>query len=147
MSKRVQFLRYDVGYQPTENLVTQPPDKGSNVLPTLTTDLSKAYQELEEKVSILPKLSGLTLDDFIERLAAGFTLVPPKKQNQSLADLVKETTNADRIRGMSDEELAEWIYNGISSDPCDYCKHNNLYCDGSPCQEKTGTEIIMEWLK
>lgn len=97
MSNRIQFRRYDVGYQPTKNLVTQPPDKGSNMLPILTTDLSRAYQELEEKVSILSKLSGLTLDDFIERLAAGFTLVPPKKQNTNLDDLVKKTADTGNL--------------------------------------------------
>ena len=57
------------------------------------------------------------------------------------------TTNADRIRSMSDEELAEVIYNGISSDPCDYCKHNNLHCDGSPCKGKSHTEVVVEWLQ
>ena len=56
-------------------------------------------------------------------------------------------TNADRIRAMSDEELAEWIRNGISTDPCDYCEYNNGYCDGSPCRGKTEAEIITEWLK
>ena len=56
-------------------------------------------------------------------------------------------TNADRIRRMSNEELAEWINNGISSDPCDYCKHNNLHCDGSPCKGKADTETILEWLQ
>ena len=60
----------------------------------------------------------------------------------------KETpSNADRIRAMTDEELAEWINNGISSDPCDYCKHNNLHCDGSPCKGKAHTETITEWLQ
>ena len=56
-------------------------------------------------------------------------------------------TNADRIRAMSDEELAEWIHNGISSDACDYCEYNNGYCDGSPCRGKAEAEIITDWLK
>ena len=59
----------------------------------------------------------------------------------------KSQTNADRIRSMSDEELAEIIYNGISSDPCDYCKHNNLHCDGSQCKGKSHTEVVVEWLQ
>lgn len=59
----------------------------------------------------------------------------------------KPKTNADRIRAMSDEELAEWMYNGISTDPCDYCEYNNGYCDGSPCRGKSNTEIIVKWLK
>lgn len=92
MSNRVQFLRYDVGYQPDKNLVTQPPDKGSNVLSTSSTDLSKAYQEFEENELKIYKLSGLKLDDIVDRLAMGYTFEPPKKQNINLADLVKETT-------------------------------------------------------
>ena len=56
-------------------------------------------------------------------------------------------TNADRIRAMSDEELAEWIRNGISSDSCDYCKHNNFHCDGTPCMDKSEAETIIEWLR
>lgn len=57
------------------------------------------------------------------------------------------TTNGDRIRAMSDEELAEWILNGISSDACDYCEYNNGYCDGSPCRGKAEAEIICARLK
>ena len=55
-------------------------------------------------------------------------------------------TNADRIRAMSDRELATLIYNGISSDPCDYCE-NSGYCDGTPCKGKASEEIIANWLK
>ena len=53
----------------------------------------------------------------------------------------------DCIRRMSDEELAEWIHNGISSDACDYCEYNNGYCDGSPCHGKAEAEIICARLK
>ena len=56
-------------------------------------------------------------------------------------------TNADRIRSMNDEELAEVIRNGISSDACDFCKHNNLHCDGYPCKNKSEKNIIIEWLQ
>lgn len=56
-------------------------------------------------------------------------------------------TNADRIRAMTDEELAEVIRNGISSDACDFCKHNNFHCDGSLCKGKAEADIIVEWLQ
>ena len=59
----------------------------------------------------------------------------------------KPITTADRIRSMSDEELAEWIINGVSSDPCDYCKHINAHCLGTLCMGKTPEEIIIEWLQ
>lgn len=59
----------------------------------------------------------------------------------------KPQTNADSIRAMTDEELADWMYNGISTDPCDYCEYNNGHCDGSPCRGKADAETIIEWLQ
>ena len=56
-------------------------------------------------------------------------------------------TNGDVIRSMSDEEMGQWIYDGISSDACDYCKHNDYNCNGSPCRGKAHTEVIVEWLQ
>ena len=68
-------------------------------------------------------------------------------ENQKVVYQRKDETNADRIRAMSDEMLAEWICHGISSDPCDYCEYNSEYCDGSPCRGKADAETIMDWLK
>lgn len=56
-----------------------------------------------------------------------------------LIDHAKPQTNADRIRAMSDEELAEQIINGISSDPCDCCEHNHG-ASGKP--RATGAENV-----
>ena len=56
-------------------------------------------------------------------------------------------SNGDRIRSMNDKELAEWIIAGISSDPCDYCKHNNFHCDGTPCKGKDDAKTIIDWLR
>lgn len=56
-------------------------------------------------------------------------------------------TNYERIISMTPEELAEVIRNGISSDVCDYCKHNNFHCTGKPCEGKADAEIIREYLE
>ena len=56
-------------------------------------------------------------------------------------------TNYEKIKSMSVDELATAIYNGISSDPCDYCEYNNLHCTGIPCNQKANTDIIAEWLE
>lgn len=56
-------------------------------------------------------------------------------------------TNGDRIRTMSDEEIAEAIDHGISSDACDYCKENDHHCTGHTCQGKADKEVILEWLQ
>ena len=60
---------------------------------------------------------------------------------------IRPLTNFERIKAMSIDEMATAIYNGISSDPCDYCEHNNHHCTGAPCKEKANTDIIAEWLK
>lgn len=56
-------------------------------------------------------------------------------------------TNYEKIKAISIEEMATAIYNGISSDPCDYCKANDYHCNGGPCNNKSNVEIIAEWLK
>lgn len=62
----------------------------------------------------------------------------------------KHMTNADRIRAMSDEELAKWMSGGAlkSDSACSYCKRNAMaFCDGLECSVKTDAEIILDWLK
>lgn len=68
--------------------------------------------------------------------------------NVSLIDgHMDKMTNYERIKSMSIEEIAMAIYNGISSDPCDYCEYNNGYCTGKPCAKKLNVEVIEEWLE
>lgn len=50
-----------------------------------------------------------------------------------------KATNADRIRKMSDEELAEFIASGF---PRDACKDRCGGDEGFPC-----SECVLEWLK
>lgn len=50
-----------------------------------------------------------------------------------------KTTNADRIRNMSDEELAEWI---STKDTCGQCA-----CEESACMKKLRVNGILRWLR
>lgn len=62
----------------------------------------------------------------------------------------KVITNADRIRAMSDRELAEWICGGAmqSDSACSFCENNKkATCNGEICQYMTDAEIIMVWLQ
>jgi hypothetical protein len=62
----------------------------------------------------------------------------------------EKPTNGDKIRSMSDEELAKWLSGGAmhSDSACSYCEHNkNKTCTGQECQGITDAEIIMKWLK
>lgn len=59
-------------------------------------------------------------------------------------------TNFEKIKQMSVEEIATAIYNGISSDPCDYCDCNIInsgFCTGIKCRNMSNDEIIQEWLE
>ena len=53
----------------------------------------------------------------------------------------KRTTNADRIRAMSDEELAEQLIQ-YRDDWADYCTHKGCYAT-----QKEAVEAETEWLK
>jgi len=60
-------------------------------------------------------------------------------------------TNADRIRAMSDEELAEWIYNMPGSDGVDFCK-KKAECEDALekdilIDEKCCINCLKEWLQ
>lgn len=57
-------------------------------------------------------------------------------------------TNADKIRNMSDDELAKFIVNGLPYNCVDYCERNGLNC-GWICNKSEGynTEFAMKWLK
>lgn len=52
----------------------------------------------------------------------------------------KVSTNADKIRSMSDEELAEWIN---SKDTCEQC----AYTPGGLCMRKSCTNGILKWIQ
>lgn len=62
----------------------------------------------------------------------------------------EKPTNADKIRAMTDRELAEWIYNKamLSESVCCYCEHyHKITCNEGPCQNMTDIKIIMAWLQ
>lgn len=57
----------------------------------------------------------------------------------------KPTTNADRIRSMSDEELAEWIETIAN---CRMCKIGEEHCSGGETNSRASCMIHwLDWLK
>ena len=56
-----------------------------------------------------------------------------------------KATNADRIRNMSDEELAELITGGLNFDCADYCDSLTQGCAFN-CNKKD-REIALKWLQ
>lgn len=56
-------------------------------------------------------------------------------------------TNYERIKGMSAEEMARWMLDGVSSEPCDYCRHNSYECEmGYGCDEPDDVKTLVDWL-
>lgn len=67
-------------------------------------------------------------------------------------EAMKQMTNADRIRGMSDEELAEMLLeeSEASSIHCDYCDKYALYaphCTAGSNLRECCINAIKNWLK
>ena len=57
----------------------------------------------------------------------------------------KQMTNADRIRSMSDEELADLMDNSVDYFDCDNCEFRN---DDVMCGTNKGCQThILRWLK
>ena len=57
----------------------------------------------------------------------------------------RHTTNADRIRSMSDEELADYIFGvAVHEKPCVLCSDYCDFCEltGEECRNKT-----LQWLQ
>lgn len=54
-------------------------------------------------------------------------------------------SNADRIRSMDDEELAEFIIFGVP-DCSDYCSDFKAGCAFS-CNHNHGNDVILKWLQ
>ena len=61
------------------------------------------------------------------------------RDNESCCRCDSKQTNADRIRNMSDEELAEWMPCPYMKDPYDECIHGWHDYDCSKCK--------LEWLQ
>lgn len=55
-------------------------------------------------------------------------------------------TNADRIRAMSDEELAEFLEN-VHNSPCETCCDNLYWCRRNNAPEPACKNHFADWLR
>lgn len=60
-------------------------------------------------------------------------------------DEVGPITNADKIRSMSDEELSEFLCNGIENVFCDLCE--KCSCRYAHCKDELCKTNLIKWLK
>lgn len=58
-------------------------------------------------------------------------------------------TNADRIRNMTDEELAEWLHNICQFENSDHFPMISIYNLDTKCEEEIGDNYkdLIEWLQ
>lgn len=85
---------------------------------------------------VAPKMD-MSVDD-LRNIAA--LHVEKCKLEEELRNLRRIKTNADRIRNMSDEELAKWIN---TKDACEQC----AYEPESLCMKETCANGILQWLQ
>jgi hypothetical protein len=68
--------------------------------------------------------------------------------NDGKGENIMEKTNADRIRNMSDEELAEHIFKIDQSEHIKFCQNKPKCCE---CYEEITTDMckqcLLEWLQ
>ena len=63
----------------------------------------------------------------------------PSTTNKSESVVIKPRTNADRIRSMSDEEMAEFLF---------HAWNNASWCSPEPCpEEQSCLPCWLDWLK
>ena len=91
------------------------------------------YREIDKKDYSIG-CSSFNLKTVLEFIDEHFEIVKSNKY-----------TNADRIRNMSDEELAEIITGRLNFDCADYCDSFTQGCAFS-CNKKD-REIALKWLK
>lgn len=79
-------------------------------------------------------------DDSEEKISCNCRHNSNSRDNEPCCRCDSKHTNADRIRNMSDEELAEWIN---TKDACGQC----AYELESLCMEEPCTNGILKWLQ
>lgn len=87
------------------------------------------YREIDKKDYFIG-YSSYDLKIVLDYIDTYFEIVRSDKQ-----------TNADRIRNMTDEELAEWIHTKTMCNQC-ICESDSCLCMKKPC-----TNGILQWLQ
>lgn len=104
----------------------------------------------EDAISVLERVAHTEskwpgTEDTLEALDMAISALRQQEQ-----ELNEPMTNADRIRAMSDEEIAEWVCeNGAIKTPCDIICGGD--CEAFATFDKSSMdvckEIVMKWLQ
>ena len=117
-------------------------DKQSNLTDKEIEDLQNITADTLASICTMADKHNIDRNSMLKYFAvmlAAFTKVA------SIQNYETSRTNADRIRNMSDEELAELITGGLNFDCANYCDSFTQGCAFN-CGKKD-IEIALKWLK
>ena len=105
-------------------------------------DLQRIVADILAGVCAMADKHSIDRDSMLKYLADMLTAFA---EVASVQDYKFNHTHADRIRNMSDEELAELITGSLNFDCADYCDSFTQGCDFN-CGKKD-REIALKWLQ
>ena len=117
-------------------------DKQSNLTDKEMEDLQRIVADILAGVCVMADKHSIDIDSMLKYLADMLTAFV---EVASVQNYKFNHTNADRIRNMSDEELAELITGSLNFDCADYCDSFTQGCAFN-CNKKD-REIALKWLQ
>ena len=117
-------------------------DKQSNLTDKEMEDLQRIVADILAGVCVMADKHNIDRDSMLKYLADMLTAFA---EVTSIQDYKFNHTHADRIRHMSDEELAELITGSLNFDCADYCDSFTQGCAFN-CGKKD-REIALKWLQ
>ena len=117
-------------------------DKQSNLTDKEMEDLQRIVADILAGVCVMADKHSIDRDSMLKYLADMLTAFV---EVASVQNYKFNHTHADRIRNMSDEELAELITGSLNFDCADYCDSFTQGCAFN-CGKKD-REIALKWLQ
>ena len=117
-------------------------DKQSNLTDKEMEDLQRIVADILAGVCVMADKHSIDRDSMLKYLADMLTAFV---EVASVQNYKFNHTHADRIRNMSDEELAELITGSLNFDCADYCDSFTQGCAFN-CNKKD-REIALKWLQ
>ena len=117
-------------------------DKQSNLTDKEIEDLQNIVADTLASVCVMADKHSIDRDSMLKYFADMLTAFA---EVASIQNYKFNHTNADRIRNMSDEELAELITGSLNFDCADYCDSFTQGCAFN-CGKKD-REIALNWLQ
>ena len=117
-------------------------DKQSNLTDKEMEDLQNIVTDILASVCAMADKHSIDRDSMLKYLADMLTVFA---EVATIQNYETNHTNADRIRNMSDEELAELITGSPNFDCADYCDSFSAGCAFN-CNKKE-REIALKWLQ